>query len=195
MSLYSVLNLAQGGLLAQQAGISVTSENINGVGLPGYSRRSAQLDAFLRTKGVAGGVHYAGTERAFDAITYRRLVGEVGLLGAADARATALAQTESIVAPGDGSIGQQIGDLFAAFEELIEAHLSQAVDLPVQELVDSTGGPLAVGSQPGVLSIDELVLDPGVGDHHRKLSSRQGDPVVVQGVAVQEENVLAQAEE
>ncbi|MCA9624425.1 MAG: flagellar hook-associated protein FlgK, partial [Myxococcales bacterium] len=85
----------------------------------GYVRRNAQLEAFLRTQGVAGGVNYVGTERAFDSISSRRLAAERGLLGAAQGRQQALSRAEGLVAPGEGlSIGDDIASFFAAFEEL-----------------------------------------------------------------------------
>lgn len=118
-TLNAVLDLGRGGLGAMGAGLSVTSENINGANLPGYVRRSANLEAFLRTKGVAGGVQYKGTLRAFDRISARRLALEHGMLGSASARSGALAQTEQVLVPGEGvAIDDAIGELFASFEQL-----------------------------------------------------------------------------
>jgi len=118
-TLNAVLDLGRGGLVAQGAGLSVTSENINGANLPGYVRRSATLEAFLRTRGVAGGVQYTGTARAFDRISSRRLALEHGMLGSAQARSDALGQTEQVLVPSEGmAIDDAVGELFAAFEQL-----------------------------------------------------------------------------
>jgi flagellar hook-associated protein 1 len=118
-TLNAILDLARGGLVAQGAGLSVTTENINGASLPGFVRRSPQLEAFLRTSGVAGGVQFKGTERAFDQISSRRLAVEHGLLGSAEARSDALAQSEAILMPGSGvAIDDAVAELFAAFDQL-----------------------------------------------------------------------------
>ena len=82
-TILSVLDLGRGGLAAQSAAISVTSENINGVNTPGHVRRIARLETFLRTQAAATGVNYAATERAFDRFAFRKDVAELGHRGAA----------------------------------------------------------------------------------------------------------------
>ncbi len=85
-------------------------------------------------------------------------------------------------------------DLFAAAKEFLEAHLPEAGDFSAEELADFLRGTPTMGSQCRVFPIDKLVLDPGVGDHHRDLRTRQRDPVLVEGVAVKEENMIAKSE-
>ncbi len=118
-TLYSVLNLARAGLSAQSAGVSVTSENISGANTPGYVRRNALLESFALTRGVAGGVNYVGTDRAFNRFAFERLVREQGHHGSASSRSSALTRAEGVLTPGlDSSISDRIGTLLSSFSDL-----------------------------------------------------------------------------
>lgn len=118
MSLYAVLDVARMGMIAQAGGLSVTGENIQNANTPGYVRRSAQLEAMARMKGVAGGVNFAGVARAHDGITFRRLVADVGRQGAAASRLSGLQAAEAALAPSSGTIAERLGAFFGAFEGL-----------------------------------------------------------------------------
>jgi flagellar hook-associated protein 1 len=66
MSLGSIMNIAQSGLVAAQAGINVVSDNVTNVNTPGYVRKVANQQSVV-LNGQGAGVDIAGVNRAADA--------------------------------------------------------------------------------------------------------------------------------
>ncbi len=119
MALMSVLNLSQSALAAASAGLGASGENIMGANTPGYVRRSALLEASVVRRGVAGGVFFEGIGRSYDGFSFRNLVSESGLFGAAEGRSNALAFVEPVVVPpGDSSIGDRLSAFFSSLDTL-----------------------------------------------------------------------------
>jgi flagellar hook-associated protein 1 FlgK len=119
MSLLRVMNLAQGGMAAQAGALAATGENITNATTPGYVRRMARLETLALGRGVAGGVHLAGIDRAFDRAAYARVVSEQGLYGYAQARHQSLVAAETALVPAPGqTIGDEVNGLFASFHGL-----------------------------------------------------------------------------
>src|SRR5580692_9870463 len=98
-SLFGLLNIAQNGLAAQTAGLDATGQNVSNVNTPGYSRVTANLETTTTGDTFAGSVQVSGVVRSFNQLTYGNLLSQQGQSGAADARNSALAQTQGIVAP------------------------------------------------------------------------------------------------
>lgn len=119
MTLMSVLSLGRTALDAASGGIGVTGENITNASTPGYVRRHAQLESSVVKRGIAGGVFFDGVGRSADGLSFRNLVNEVGLLGAATARTHALSAIEPIVVPsGEASIGDRLNKFFGSLDTL-----------------------------------------------------------------------------
>ena len=117
-SLFGLLNIAQSGLAAQTAALDATGQNVANVNTPGYSRVTANLETVATADGYSGGVVATGMDRSCDSLTYGRMLTEQGLGGAADARSGALTQTESVVAPTSGGIGDNIDSFFSSLQTL-----------------------------------------------------------------------------
>lgn len=118
-TLQSALNLARGALTAASGGVTVTSENITGTATPGYVRRSAGLEAYALGEGIAGGVRWRGTDRAFDGFAFKAMVKETSWLAGAERRGMALDRAEGAIAgPGDTTIGDRMADFFSALDGL-----------------------------------------------------------------------------
>jgi flagellar hook-associated protein 1 FlgK len=101
----------------QAAGIDIAGQNVANVNTPGYARRVAQLET-LPGMGVA----LAGIGRSLDRFAAARVITETGLQGAATARAGALANLETILAPSQGqTIGDQTSSMFAAMNALSQS--------------------------------------------------------------------------
>jgi len=117
-SLFGLLNIAQSGLAAQAAALDATGQNVANVNTPGYSEVTANLETVATSDTFAGGVAVSGMTRAFSSLTFGSLLTEQGLGSAADARSSALSQTESLVAPTSGTIGDDIDNFFTSLQTL-----------------------------------------------------------------------------
>ncbi len=116
-SLLSVLNIASTSLMAQTAGLNVTSNNVANATTPGYVRESAVLaEQVLGSQ--AGGVAFTGINRNYDQFAFHTVATQGGLLGAATARSSALETLQSTLAPSSSSIDTQISAFFAASQTL-----------------------------------------------------------------------------
>ena len=107
-------------MTANQGALDIVGKNITNANLPGYTRRTALLEAQSMERGAPGGVRFLGPQRMIDHFAERRIFGESGLLGAADARELGLMGLEAVLAPtgSGGDIGTQLGEFFGAATEL-----------------------------------------------------------------------------
>jgi flagellar hook-associated protein 1 FlgK len=117
-SLFGMLGIAESGLSAQSAALDATGQNVANVNTPGYSRVTANLETTDTLDTFSGGVTVAGVSRSFDSLTFASLLTQQGLGSAADARSSALAQTETTIAPSTGTIGDNIDSFFASVQTL-----------------------------------------------------------------------------
>lgn len=117
-SLFGLLNIAQSGLAAQTAALDATGQNVSNVNTPGYSRVTANLETTATGDTFGGSVQVSGVVRSFNQLTYGNLLSQQGQSGAADARSGALDQTQEIVAPSDGTIGDQLSSFFTSLSAL-----------------------------------------------------------------------------
>jgi flagellar hook-associated protein 1 FlgK len=117
-SLFGLLNIAQTGLAAQSAALDATGQNVSNVNTPGYSRVTANLETVATPDGYSGGVQIGGMDRSFSAITFGSMLTEQGLGGAASTLSQALSQTQNLVAPTTGSIGDNVDNFFTSYQTL-----------------------------------------------------------------------------
>jgi flagellar hook-associated protein 1 len=117
-SLFGLLNIAQSGLAAQTAALDATGQNVSNVNTPGYSRVTANLETIQTGDTFSGGVQVSGVVRSFNQLTYGNLLTQQGQSGAADARSSALDQTQNTIAPSDGTIGDQLNSFFSSLNTL-----------------------------------------------------------------------------
>jgi flagellar hook-associated protein 1 FlgK len=117
-SLFGLLNIAQNGLAAQTAALDATGQNVANVSTPGYSRVTANLETTATGDTFSGSVQVSGVVRSFNQFTYGSMLSEQGQSGAADARSQALQNTQAIVAPSDGTIGDQLTSFFSSLSAL-----------------------------------------------------------------------------
>jgi len=102
-------------MLAQQAGLDVTGQNVANVNTPGYVEQTAQLE----TQAPEGGVIVGGVTNAFDQFTFAQVVQQSGLSGAASSRSEALNSAQQVLAPkGGGDIGSAMTAFFSAYSAL-----------------------------------------------------------------------------
>jgi flagellar hook-associated protein 1 FlgK len=147
-SLFSVLTLARDAMAAQSAGLHVTGQNIANVSTPGFVRRSLLLET---RAGSPGGVFASGVARAFDRATFARAVAEGGRRESASARSGSLARVEALIVPsGAPSIGDRVGDLFAAFSDLAQ----KADDSTARAVVLTRAGDVASAISSAAADID-----------------------------------------
>jgi flagellar hook-associated protein 1 FlgK len=106
-------------MLAQQAGLDVTGQNVANVNTPGYVEQTANLETQDTAPGTEAGVTVASVTNAFDQFTFGQVVQQSGLKGAADSRSQALSSAQDILAPqGGGDIGSAMTAFFSAYNTL-----------------------------------------------------------------------------
>ena len=139
-TLGNIFNVAQLGMQANQVGVAVAGENINGANTPGYSRRNAIIERSPVDAFITGGVRATGVARLFDTFAFRSLVREQALYGAADARKGSLTRLEAAVAP---SAGAGLDDRFAEFFGALDTLALRADDPTARLEVTRTGQAIA----------------------------------------------------
>jgi flagellar hook-associated protein 1 FlgK len=127
-TLFSLLGIARDATIAMQGALSSTGRNVANAQTPGYARRVAQLET---ARGSEGGVVFAGASRQADRLAQRSLLTEHGRKGAADSRADALLNVQTVLAPGDDDVAQALGALASSFTQLA----SNPADLGVRSSV------------------------------------------------------------
>lgn len=131
MSLSGLLNTARAGIAAQSGAIGVTSQNVANATTVGYTRRTAAL-----ASQAGGGVQYGGAFRTFDRFAHANVVDQQGYKGSADARASALARIEAVIAPPGQTIGDRATALITSFNILAAYPMDPAVRADVLAKAD-----------------------------------------------------------
>ena len=150
MALFSLLNLARDGVLANAAALNVTGQNIAGAATPGFVRRTPDMQAR-----ATGGVEMMAARRGFDRFSYDQLITQEAKLAAASSRANTLVTVESTVAPGTSSLNQRAAELFGSMQELA----MNPSDLGVRAAVLSRADSLASGFAETVDGLSNLRAD------------------------------------
>lgn len=109
--LMSLLSLGSAGISAQNAGVSIASNNVANVNTKGYSRQRVDLNSL---PGQPGGVRAYDPQRMQNNLLAGRMRTAGGSLAMSKAFAEALTDVESRLNSGT-SVAQQIGTMFAKF--------------------------------------------------------------------------------
>ncbi len=146
--LSQAMDIARRSLLAQQAAISVTGNNLANVNTPGYTRQTAILDpspSELTPQGVLGtGVSMDGIQRTRDVFLDSQVRSEMALAGRWDARSETLTQAESVLnEPTDSGLGDLMDNFWNSWLELS----NQPESSSARSVVIQSGQDLAQGLQ------------------------------------------------
>lgn len=113
-------------MLAQQAALDVTGQNVSNAATPGYARRVVRLET-APSNGAFGGVIVAGVSRTVDRLAAAQATHQTAMEGAAAARASALACAEAILAPpGAATIADKMASFFSAMTTLAQSPADHA---------------------------------------------------------------------
>jgi flagellar hook-associated protein 1 FlgK len=123
MSLIGILNIAQSGLVAQQAALEVTSENISNVNTPGYSKQTPIFETAptVTTNGLSlgSGVKVSEIQRSYDELLQQQIVNGNSAYGESSTKQTILEQIEpSFNELTSDGLGQAIDDFFSSWQDL-----------------------------------------------------------------------------
>jgi len=122
-NVFSVLNTAKVGLLAQQLAIQVTGQNIANVQTEGYSRQEVNFEAMSArhtTLGQIGtGVRVVSIKRAHDKFLFSQILAEGDRLGQFGVQKDVFEQLEVLFSESNGqSLNQSLGKFFSALQDL-----------------------------------------------------------------------------
>lgn len=120
---FSAFEIGRRALNANQAGISITGQNIANVNTQGYSRRGLQLaEASPNNFGgfsIGAGVTIAGVQSFRDRFIQSRIQTETGIAGRLTAQRDALAPVESALQGSEnGGLQNALSGFFGAFRDL-----------------------------------------------------------------------------
>lgn len=154
MSSFAGLRLAESGLAAARAGMTVTGQNIANQKTAGYTRQRVdqapvsapgQAGLWPSGLGIGGGVAVTGTARLGDEILDARVRDALGASGFWTARATASRQTEAMMAePTKDGLAANLNRFWAGWSDLAntpDAAAAQTVLSKAQVLI----GQIAAG--------------------------------------------------
>jgi flagellar hook-associated protein 1 FlgK len=136
----SILDMAKGALLAHQACIQVTGENISNVDTPGYARRAvtlAEAGVINYTPGQVGlGVEATEVVRYFDKMVERLYYDQSALASRWDTTYASLSSVETMFNESDGyGISNSLSKFFTAWSNLSQSPEDTGSR---QELLNST---------------------------------------------------------
>jgi flagellar hook-associated protein 1 FlgK len=125
MNLSSVLSIGANGLTGSTSGTNVASQNISNAATPGYTRRTADLEAIPLDQG--GGVRAKTPIRVQDTYLERRGLGARAQSGEADARVKTLSVLDTTFNTGQGSVGEALDSFETAISDFAATPNSTAV--------------------------------------------------------------------
>jgi flagellar hook-associated protein 1 FlgK len=114
-NIFGTLNTAKLGMFAQQAGLSVTGQNVANVNTDGYSRRRLILSSIGGPPTGGGGVEADGIRRYTDTFATDRLIKEETLRGHARQRSAILSHVAEM---SDTALGAAMDNYFGALRLL-----------------------------------------------------------------------------
>ena len=127
-NVFSVLNTAKVGLLAQQLAIEVTGNNIANVETEGYSRQEVGFEAKNPRSFSLGqlgtGVNVVGVKRAHDQFLFSQILGEGETLGQFEVRKDVFEQLEILFSESNGQgLNQSLGNSFQPSKTFLQTLL------------------------------------------------------------------------
>ena len=122
-NVFSVLNTAKVGLLAQQLAIEVTGQNIANVQTEGYSRQEVNFEAknarHTSLGQIGTGVRVVGVKRAHDKFLFSQILGEGDRLGEFGVRKDVFEQLEVLFSESNQQgINQSLSKFFSTLQDL-----------------------------------------------------------------------------
>ena len=122
-NVFSVLNTAKVGLLAQQLAIEVTGHNIANVQTEGYSRQEIKFEAknarHTSLGQIGTGVRVVGIKRAHDKFLFSQILGEGDRLGQFEVRKDVFDALEILMSESNNQgLNQSLGKFFSTIQDL-----------------------------------------------------------------------------
>lgn len=115
-NLIGILGIGASSLATQQAGVTLSGNNISNANTKGYSRRTLTIDP-----GTGNGAVAIGAARAEDFILSQQLAAQQGALSMADRSASGMGALESVFSAGQAgtsSLSTAVSNLAQAFSQL-----------------------------------------------------------------------------
>ena len=206
-SLFGSMSIATGALLADQAAIGVTSNNVSNMNTPGYSRQRANLvedDSYRNGSLMIGtGVDLESITSIRDNVLELRLQNEMQQQGSLQSQVDALSDVNLEFSTQNANVGSALNDFFDSLSNLApdptESSLRQSVLVSAQNLANqfqSTSNVLTqqrfglgLQVQQGVAQVNQITAQ--IADLNQKISS-SGLPQDQLGTYVDQRNVLLQ---
>ena len=130
--LFGLLDVANGGLAAQQFGLSVTGQNVSNANTPQYMRRIALLQSQ-----AGGGVQIQGQQQVSDAYADSSFLTATSLQSSASELDNNLASVENLFSDSSGTgLGSSLNQLFSVFQQLSSSSSDPTVR---QSVLDAAG--------------------------------------------------------
>jgi flagellar hook-associated protein 1 FlgK len=145
MSLIGALNIGKSALVAHQAAIQVTSNNVANAGNPNYTRQVAQLEPGYDQQikpgvFVGSGVNLTAIQRQIDDSLEGRLRGSVSDSESAQVKQEFLGRIEGIFnSLGDNPLSSQLSAFFNSWSDLA----NKPQDIGLRQIVIQNGDSLA----------------------------------------------------
>lgn len=141
-NIFGTLNTAKLGMFAQQAGLSVTGQNVANINTEGYSRRRLLLSSVGGPPTGGGGVEVDGIRRYTDQFATDRLIKEETLRGNAQQRSMILSHVSEMFNDlSDTALGAAMDNYFGSLRLLqsspSDATVRQEVLARGEELSDT----------------------------------------------------------
>ncbi|MCU0662344.1 MAG: flagellar hook-associated protein FlgK [Myxococcota bacterium] len=160
-NIFGSLNTAKLGMFAQQAGLSVTGQNVANVNTEGYSRRRVILSSVGEPPTGGGGVEVDGIRRYTDEFATNRLIKEETLRGDAEQRSVILSHVSEMFNDlSDTALGAAMDNYFGALRMLESSPSDPTVRQEVlargEELAD-TFNRIASELQGAQVNMDNLL--------------------------------------
>ena len=141
-SLFGSLYISTGSLLAQQAAIGVTSNNVSNINTPGYTRETADLEEgpayFNGSQTYGTGVEVQQIVSLRDRVLQLRIESEEQQQGSLQAQVNALSDVNSQFSTQNTNLGQALDNFFDSLSNLSsnpsDSSLRQSVLVSAQTL-------------------------------------------------------------
>ena len=176
-TLNTSLSIATNALLAQEAALAVTNNNIANVNTPGYSRQAVVLQEASPTDdgpiSLGGGVDLVGTQSIRDELLNLRIQQQTSQQSSADAQVSTLMQVQALFPTSGASIATDL----SAFSASLSALSTDPTSAADRQAVLSSGRTLATqfNSTAAGLSSEQSSLNTKVStdvDQINQLSSQ-----------------------
>lgn len=207
-SLFGSMSIATGALLADQAAIGVTANNVSNINTPGYSRQRANLvegDSYRKGSLMIGtGVDLESITSIRDKVLELRLQNEMQQQGSLQGQVNALSNVNLEFSTQNANLGTALNDFFNSLSNLApnptDSSLRQSVLVSAQNLANqfqSTSNVLTQQRFSLTLQVQQDVAEVNqitgqIADLNQKISS-SGMSQDQLGTYVDRRNVLLQS--